>query len=82
MKELYELKLGSMTMDGYKKRFFELSKYVGFIKDEKVKIQSFVSGLPSFYGDKMQYDNPMNLKEAIRREKHLYEHRRGRSIFQ
>jgi hypothetical protein len=38
MKELFELKLVSMTMDEYEKRFFELLKYVDFIKDEKVKI--------------------------------------------
>jgi hypothetical protein len=41
MKELFELKLGTMTMDKYEKRFFELLKYVDFIKDEKVKIQRF-----------------------------------------
>jgi hypothetical protein len=82
MKYFFELKLGSMTMDEYEKRFFELLKYVGFIKDEKVKIQRFLSGLPSFYSDKIHYDNPRTLEEAIRREKHIYEHRRGRSIFQ
>jgi hypothetical protein len=53
MKELFELKLGSMTMDEYEKRFFELLKYVDFIKNEKVKIQRFLSGLPSLYGDNM-----------------------------
>ena len=68
MKYLFELKLGIMTMDEYEKRFFELLKYVDFIKDEKVKIQRFLSGLPSFYIDKIQYDNPETLEEAIRRE--------------
>jgi hypothetical protein len=82
MKEFFELKLGSMTMDEYEKRFFELLKYVGFIKDEKVKIQRFMSGLPSFYSDKIQYDNPGTLEETIRREKNLYEQSRGRPIFQ
>jgi hypothetical protein len=48
MKEFFELKLGSMAMDEYEKRFFELLKYVGFIKDDKVKIQRFLSGLTSF----------------------------------
>jgi hypothetical protein len=45
MKYLFELKLGSMTIDEYEKRFFEFLKYVDFIKDEKVKIQRFLSGL-------------------------------------
>jgi hypothetical protein len=73
MKEFFELKLGIMTMDEYKKQFFELVKYAFFIKDKKVKIQWFLSGLHSLYSDKILYDNPGTLEEAIRREKHLYE---------
>jgi hypothetical protein len=73
MKEFFELKLGSMqTMDEYEKRFFELIKYFDFIKDEKLKIQSFLSGLPYFYSDNIQCDNPRTLEESIRREKHIY----------
>ena len=82
MKEFFELKLGSMTIDEYEKRLFELIKYVHLIKDDKVKIQRFMSGLPSFYSDKIQYDNPKNLEETIRRERHLYEHSKGRPFFQ
>jgi hypothetical protein len=48
MQELFELKLRSMTMDEYEKKFLELLRYVDFIKDEKVKIQRFLSGFPSF----------------------------------
>jgi len=73
MKELFELKLGTMTMDEYEKRFFELLKYIDFIKDEKVKTQRFLSGLPSFYNEKILYDNPRTLEESIRVAKHLYE---------
>ena len=58
MKDFFEIKLGSMTMDEYEKRFFELLKYVDFIKDEKVKIQRFMCGSPYLYSDKIQYDNP------------------------
>jgi hypothetical protein len=82
MKNLFELKLGSITMDEYEKRFFELMKYVDFIKDEKVKIQKFLSGLSSFYSDNIQFDNPKKLEEAIRRENHLYEQSKGRTGFQ
>ena len=53
MKEFFELKLGSMIIDEYEKRFFELLKYVDFIKGENIKIQKFLSGLPSFYSDKI-----------------------------
>jgi hypothetical protein len=41
MKEFFELKLGSMTMDKYEKSLFDLLKYVGFIKNDKVKIKGF-----------------------------------------
>jgi hypothetical protein len=58
MKELFELKLGSMTIDEYERRFLELLKYVPFIKDETIKIQIYLSGLPAFLSDKIQYDDP------------------------
>jgi hypothetical protein len=80
MKEFFEIKLGSMKIDEYEKIFFELLEYVDFIKDYKVKIQRFFSGLPSFYIDKIQYDNPRTLEEVIKREKHLYEHNKGRLV--
>jgi hypothetical protein len=53
MKDFFELNLGNMTMDEYERRFLEILIYVSFIKDEKVKIQRFLSGLPSFYKDKI-----------------------------
>jgi hypothetical protein len=42
-----------MTIDEYERRFLELLKYVSFIKDEQVKIQRYLSGLPSFISDKI-----------------------------
>jgi hypothetical protein len=53
MKEFFELKLGSMTIDEYEKRFIEFLKYVSFIKDETVNIQRYMSGLPYFISDKI-----------------------------
>jgi hypothetical protein len=38
MQYLFELGLGSMTMAEYENKFVRLLKYVGFIKDEKVKV--------------------------------------------
>ena len=38
MKELFEIKLVSMTIYEYERRFLELLKHVSFIKDENVKI--------------------------------------------
>jgi hypothetical protein len=81
MKDFFEIRLGTMTMEEYEKRFFELLKYFDFIEDEKFKIQIFISGLPYFYSDNIQYDNPKTLEETIRRARHLYEQRRGRPVF-
>jgi hypothetical protein len=54
----------------------------GFIKDKKVKIQRFLSGLPSFYKYKIQSHEPKTLTDSIRRDKRLYEKGKGRESFQ
>jgi hypothetical protein len=73
MKELFKLKLGNMTIDEYEQSFLELLMYVSFIKDDAVKIQRYLSGLPPSIGDNIQYDDPKTVEETIRREKLLYE---------
>jgi hypothetical protein len=78
MQEFFELRLGSMTMEEYEKKFVGILKYVGFIKDEKVKVKRFLSGLPSFYKEKIQYDEPRTLIETIRKPEYLYEQGKGR----
>ena len=40
-------------MDAYEKTFFQLLTYAYYIKYEKVKIQIFLSGFPTFYRDKI-----------------------------
>jgi hypothetical protein len=81
MKEFFELKLGSMTIDEYERSFLELLKYVPFIKDEAVKIQRYLSGLPPSIGDKIQYNDPKTMEETIRREQCLYEQQREKPTF-
>ena len=70
-----------MTIEEYERIFLELLKYVSFIKDETVKIQRYLSGLPSFISDKIQYDDPKTLEETIRRAKCLYDQQKGKSYF-
>ena len=53
IKWFFEINLGSMTIDEYEISFLELLKYVSFIKDETVKNQRYLSGLPSFIGEKI-----------------------------
>jgi hypothetical protein len=82
MKEFFKLKLGSMTIDEYERRFLELLKYVSFIKDEIVKIQRYLSGLSSFINEKIQYDDRNTLEETIRRDEFLYDQQKSRPTFQ
>jgi hypothetical protein len=60
----------------------ELLRYVSYIKDEKEKIQRFLSGFPAFYKDKIQFDEPKTLEETIRKAKYLYDQSKGRAYFQ
>jgi hypothetical protein len=48
-KEFYELNLGQLTIDEFLNKFLELLRYVPYIKDEKVKMRWFISGLPQTY---------------------------------
>jgi hypothetical protein len=82
MKEFFYLKLGSMTIYEYERRFLELLKYVYLIKDETVKIQRYLSGFPPFISDKIQYDDPQTLEETIRKAKCLYDQQKARTTFQ
>ena len=46
IKEFHELRLGQQTMEEDANKFIELLRYVRYIKDEKVNMQRFLSGLP------------------------------------
>lgn len=49
VKELHKNKLGKLTIYEYTNIFLELFIYVPYIKDEMVKIQMYLSGLPQSY---------------------------------
>jgi hypothetical protein len=69
-------------MAEYEKNLLGLLKYVGFINDEKLKRQRFLSGLPSFYKERIQFDEPKTLIETIRKDKYMYEQGQGRESLQ
>jgi hypothetical protein len=77
MKEFFELKLGSMSIDEYERIF-----NVPFIKYETFKIQRYMSGFPSFISDKIQYDDTKTMEETIKREKCLFDQQKGKPTFQ
>ena len=60
-------------MEQYANKFLELLRYVRYIKNEKVKIKCFLSGLPQYYKDRIEFYEPRNLEEAIRKAKYCYE---------
>ena len=60
-------------MEEYANNFLELLRYVKYIKYETVKIQHFLSGLPQSYKDRIEFYEPRNLEEAIRKSKYCYE---------
>ena len=73
MKDFFVLKLESMSIEKFERRFLELLKYVSFIKDDTHNIQRHLSGFPPSISDKIQYDDPRKLEETIRRGKFLYD---------
>ena len=74
IKEFHELILGQLTMEEYANKFLELLRYVRYIRDDKVKIQHFLSGLPQSYKDIIEFNEPRTLEEAIRKAKYCYDH--------
>ena len=64
-------------MEEYANKFLKLLRYVKYIKDEKVKIQRFLSGLPQSYEDKIDFYEPRTLEEAIKKAKYCYDQNKG-----
>ena len=79
-KEFYELKLGSMSTKELSSRFLSLLIYIPYIIDEKPKIQRFLSCLPTCFKDKIEFDNPKTLEEAMRKDDLCYEQGKKREI--
>lgn len=64
-REFHELKLGPQCMEEHFQKFMELLWYVDYIREEKVKIESLLSGLPYNYIDRIEFPNPQTLEETI-----------------
>jgi len=50
--------MGSMIDEEYMTKFLKLLRYVCYLKDEKKKVQIFISGLPLIFKDWIEYDEP------------------------
>ena len=70
--------MGQMNSDEYVTNFLGLIRYVPYIKDEKVKIHRFISGMPMVFRYKIELLEPHTLKDVIKKLEHFYEKARHR----
>ena len=64
-KGFYEWWMSSTTNNEYTSRFLELLRYVPYIREEKSKVQRFISGFPNAYRDWIEFGKTRLLEEAI-----------------
>eukprot|EP00253_Pinus_taeda_P019573 PITA_19573 len=54
-------------MDEFVTKFTSLLQYVPYIREEKAKVQRFISNLPQAMRERIEFDNPKSMDEAIRK---------------
>ena len=62
-----------MTMKDINNKFLSLLRYVTYLVDEKPNVHRFLSCLPYHINDRIEYDNPKNLEEAMGKANFCYE---------
>ena len=62
-----------MTMKDLNSKFLSLLRYLPYLVDEKPKVQQFLIYLPYHINDKIEYDNPKTLEEAMRKANFYYD---------
>lgn len=72
-REFHDLWLGQQTMDEFITRFTSLLRYVPYIREEKAKVQRFVSSLPLYMRERIEFDNPKTMDEVIRKARICYQ---------
>eukprot|EP00253_Pinus_taeda_P008664 PITA_08664 len=72
-REFHDLRLGQQTMDEFITRFTSLLRYVLYIREEKAKVQRFVSSLPPYMRERIEFDNPKSMDEAIHKARICYQ---------
>lgn len=67
------MKMRYMNNEEYTSRFLDLLMYLRYLKEDKVKIQRFISGFLIVFKDNIEFDEPRSLEEPIIKLKHYYE---------
>ena len=62
-----------MSMKKLRSKFLSLLRYLPYIIDKKPKIQWFLRCLPDSFKDRIEFDNPKTLEEAMRKGEFCYE---------
>eukprot|EP00253_Pinus_taeda_P030735 PITA_30735 len=60
-------------MDEFITCFTSFLRYVPYIREEKSKVQRFVSSLPPYMRERIEFDNPKSMDEAIRKARIYYQ---------
>ena len=68
-------------MEEYANKFLKLLRYVRYIRDDRVKIQHFLSGFPHYYKDRIEFYEPRTLEDVTRKDKYCYEQRKCKSDY-
>jgi hypothetical protein len=61
-----------MTIEDFVTKFVNLVRYIPYLREEKEKVQMFISCLPQAYKDKIEFLNPKTMDEIIRHTKLCY----------
>jgi len=59
-------------------KFLSLLRCVPYIVEENPKVQRFLSFLPAIYKERIEYDNPRTLEEAMRKDKICYDQNKSK----
>eukprot|EP00253_Pinus_taeda_P022079 PITA_22079 len=60
-------------MDEFINHFTSLLRYVPYLKEEKAKVQRFVTSLPMYMRERIEFDNPRTTDEAICKARICYQ---------
>eukprot|EP00253_Pinus_taeda_P011685 PITA_11685 len=77
-REFHDLRLGQQTIDEFVTKFTSLLRYVPYICEEKGKVQRFVSSLPLTMRERIEFDNPKTMDEAIRKARLCYQQNKSK----
>ena len=67
-----------MAMKELDSKFLSLLHYVPYIIDEKQKIKHFLNCLLLMFKERIEYDNPKTLEEAMRKSNFCYDQNKNK----